>query len=76
MSEELKEELIELGLQRYVSTLLNAGYDDWNSIGDSKLPQASLPPQVNEFWHKDSTLRIWDIENASLLSLGFPAPEF
>jgi len=34
MSEELKEHLVELGLQHYVSALLNAGYDTWDSIAD------------------------------------------
>ena len=36
MSEELREDLIELGLQRYVIALSNAGFDDWDAIGDSK----------------------------------------
>ena len=36
MSEELKEDLIELGLQRYVLVLFTAGYDDWSLLADSK----------------------------------------
>jgi hypothetical protein len=36
MSEELREGLIELGLQRYLPALLDAGYNDWNTIRDSK----------------------------------------
>jgi len=34
MLEELKEDLVELGLQRYVSALFNAGYDTWDIIAD------------------------------------------
>jgi hypothetical protein len=46
MSEKLKEELIDLGLQRsYVSALLNAGYDGWDIISESKYPQACLLDQ-------------------------------
>jgi len=36
MSEELREELVELGLQRCVSAVLDAGYNDWELIEDSK----------------------------------------
>jgi hypothetical protein len=36
MSEELKDDLIELGLQRYVTAIINAGYDDWDAVAESK----------------------------------------
>ena len=36
MSKELKDNLINLGLQRYVSAIINAGYDDWDAVAESK----------------------------------------
>ena len=36
MSEELKDSLIELGLQRYVLAIINAGYDNWDAVAESK----------------------------------------
>lgn len=56
MSEELKEDLIELGLQRYVSALFNAGYDNWDVISDSKYPQAGVFPILEEFSHRNFPL--------------------
>lgn len=34
MSEELADILNELGLQCYVPAFMNAGYDDWDAVGD------------------------------------------
>ena len=34
MSEELKKDLIRLGLQRYVSAIISAGYNDWEAVED------------------------------------------